>query len=61
MWRTTPMTRRERRGGPEDARPPGLPPEFDPHDVQTAADGVGDHFHRGYRVRIAGARRRPPS
>jgi hypothetical protein len=57
MWRTTPMSRQECEGGPEDARPPALPPDFDTREVQTTADGVGDVFHRVYRVRIAGAQR----
>jgi hypothetical protein len=55
LWRTTPLYRRETEGAwPEDA-PPELPRDVDRQDVQWVGHGAGPHFHRHYRVRIAGS------
>lgn len=55
LWRTTPLYRDERPGSWDADAPPPLPDDVDREDVQWPRDGSGPHFHRHYRVRIAGS------
>lgn len=55
MWRTTPMSRRERPGSPGADAAPELSAEVGRDGLQLVADGAGPAFHRRYRARIAGA------
>lgn len=55
LWRTTPLYRDERPGSWDADAPPPLPDDVDREDVQWPRDGSGPHFHRRYRVRIAGS------
>lgn len=57
LWRTTPMTRREETGSPEDDSPPSLPPGTDRRDHQGVEDGYGPLMHRRYSARIKDADR----
>jgi hypothetical protein len=58
LWRTTPLHRWERAGGPDD-HPPQLPAGVADDDVQQVADGVGPLLHRRYQVRIRNTRYTP--
>ncbi|MGQ0574357.1 MAG: DUF1990 family protein [Pseudonocardia sp.] len=58
LWRTTPVHRDERPGGPDDMPPP-LPPGTVDGRVQRATDGVGPLLHRRYAALAAGTRMTP--
>lgn len=55
LWRTTPLHRREVSGSPERDVPPEIDPALVDADLQPPEDGVGDLYHRRYRVLIAEA------
>jgi hypothetical protein len=56
LWRTTPMRRAEHTAAPDGHEPPPYPLDVERDRLQPAEDGVGDLFHRLYRVRIREAR-----
>lgn len=59
LWRTTPLHRSEVAGTAEDDGCPPLPAGIPADGVQGPGDGVGDLFHRRYRVRIRGTAMTP--
>jgi hypothetical protein len=54
LWRTTPIHRRERDGGPEDMPPP-IAAVVSRDDIQRPEDGSGPLFHRTYTGAVAGS------
>jgi uncharacterized protein (UPF0548 family) len=59
MWRTTPMHRTEADVSSPEDRPPPIPPNVDPDEIQAPADGAGALFHRNYSARIRETRLSP--
>jgi hypothetical protein len=54
LWQTTPLHRWERRES-SPVRPPDIPDEVSSDRVQSWTVGVGDLYHRRFRVRVADA------